>query len=249
MNSGDAVERARAVVGARFRAFAELPGVMLISEARPMISEGAPGRPGDTSIILGQGLDWEEAATLGAACRSRGVATRPDVSGEAGPAGEAEVHKTRACNVLITRPRRTGGTTYEARLLVPSDNELMLDHYSAMHLPAMVLIEAARQMLLAVTEMYYLAPAAGAHRFLISSLRCEFERLVFPLPAVVRYEVVEHAATTAQLRFDAAVAILQDGRACVTFRSTFTVVDLRLAKRQERIAALALLKAHATPAP
>lgn len=236
-------------MGERFRAFTEMRGVMLVAEARRMLSGAAgPGPLSDASIVLGQGLDWEEASTLGAACRACGVVMRPDLSGASRPAGETEVHKTRASNVLITRPHRTGADTYESMLLVHSDNELMLDHYSAMHMPAMVLIEAARQMLLAVTETYYIDSADTAYRFLIHAIRCEFERLVFPLPISVRYEVVRREATSTQLHFEVVVAILQGDRSCVTFRITFTAVDLRIAKRQEQIAALAMLNAHSAPA-
>ena len=249
MEIGDTAKRVLAVVGERFRAFTEMPGVLLVSEARRMISgAGGPVPSSDSSIVLGQGLDWGEASTLGAACHSCGLVMRPDMRCAPRPAGETEVHKTRASNVLITRPHRTGAETFESMLLVHNDNELMLDHYAAMHMPAMVLIEAARQMLLAVTETYYIDSADTAYRFLIHSIQCAFELLVFPLPITVRYEVVRREAKSTQLHFDVVVAIVQGGRSCVTFRITFTAVDLRIARRQEQIAAIAMLNAHAGPA-
>jgi acyl-CoA thioesterase FadM len=113
-----------------------------------------------------------------------------------------------------------------------------------MHIPAMVLIEAARQMFLAVTETYYIDSSVTPYRFLINTIQCQFHLPVFPLPITVRYEVLRHDEKKVQHQFDVAMAIVQADRLCVTFRVVFTAVELRVAKKQERIAALTRLRGY-----
>jgi hypothetical protein len=232
------------VVGTRFASFREMPRVVLASELPSLLAADDPAlRP--SSILIGQGLDAIEADRIRAQCRAHGVATSPDADFSARMAGEREVHKTQPSNVLITVPARTGPSLYQSELMIHSQNELMLDHYSAMHTPAMVLVEAARQMFLAVTELYYLGPErAGSCRFLIDAMNMRFHLAVFPLPTVLQYQVLQHEEKKAQSQFQVLVEPIQGGRRCAEFNITFTAVDLRIALKQERIAAAAMLKAY-----
>jgi hypothetical protein len=56
---------------------------------------------------------------------------------------------------MLSLPRRVSESCFEADVLVDDAGEHMSDHVSGQHLPGMVLIEAARQMILAVTEEFF----------------------------------------------------------------------------------------------
>lgn len=234
------------VVGTRFASFKEMPRVVLASELPSLLEMNDPAvRP--SSVLIGQGLDAIEADRVRAQCRACGIVACPDTDFSARMAGEREVHKTQPSNVLITMPSRLEPSLYRSELMIHSQNELMLDHYSAMHTPAMVLVEAARQMFLAVTELYYLGPErAGSCRFLIDAMNMRFHLAVFPLPTILQYQVLRHEEKKAQWQFDVLVEPIQGGRCCAEFSITFSAVDLRIALKQERIAAIAMLKAHSS---
>jgi hypothetical protein len=218
----------KVVIGDRLEAFAHATGALTFTQF--LLSR--MGR--HDSVVTGQGLSVEQVALLERYCRQHQIALLRAVE-PAKRAGASVTHKATARNGLISSPVALSANVFEAELLMDEHSELMLDHLTGCHVQGMVLIEAIRQMFIAVSETCY--PNAGVPKdgyVVLSSLNIRFNSFAFPLPASLRQ-------TTSSLRTDkpgraafaATVEVFQNG-ACVTAADvTFTVFERQLIEPKE----------------
>jgi len=160
------------------------------------------------------------------------------VSGKRGPrATRRYAHKNRAENIVICAPRRLSNTLFEMDLCFSAQNEFFLDHMTGMHIQGMVLIEAARQAFLAVTEAYYLKGDERDYYFVIKSMDTQFQNFVFPFDAVLRYEVTRASQKDNRHGFDADISIIQSGNVCTTIKVAFTAFEAKSISDRELVIA------------
>lgn len=214
------------LVGDRFAPFATLPSVRTVSQFVADV-RGGVHQPGEHLVLAeGQGLtafQWDrvrfELDRAGLAESTR------IVESDRGPlCGQAETHKHREHNVLIAGLERLGDTRYRAALRLHGDQELLLDH-QASHVQGMVVLEAARQMFLAVGERFY---ADGAHyAYTLGSMESSFQAFLYPLDTEITCEVLTaDVSDPEQLDFDVRIDFEQAGlpvasvrMRCSAFRS------------------------------
>ncbi|WP_158630387.1 AfsA-related hotdog domain-containing protein [Glycomyces terrestris] len=226
------------VVGVRFQGFSsEHPDVLTISQLLEDLQSGLYGEAGEEiSLRPGQGVtaaDWDR---LHAVVRRVGVAHRMLLEPHATePLGTDEVHKRQESNALIAALRSTGPGVYRAALRIHNDNELLLDHQTGQHVQGMVVVEAARQMFLAVTERYYVDPERrGGYYFVIDSMRTSFENFLFPLAAEIEYQVTRaDVGDPTRLSFTAEIGVHQAGRRCALTEVAFTAFESELIEGKE----------------
>lgn len=109
-------------------------------------------------------------------------------------------HKAKNENVMITEPIKIGTHKYRSQLKIDDKCAEMDDHITGHHLQGMVLIEAARQLMLAVSELYYLEPEQqGKMYFILHSIKTEFKAFMFPIESIVEYEVLEYTKKNSNL--------------------------------------------------
>ena len=98
------------------------------------------------------------------------------------------IHKHKAENCLISLPEKITEDIYQSYLILDDDNELLLDHVTGLHLQGMLLIEASRQMFIAVAMDYFSANFFSDNRYgSINKMNCTFNSFAFPIPALIRY--------------------------------------------------------------
>ena len=187
-------------------------------------------------LVAGQGIDDDDLTEIRLALRERGLLDRVLLNpGTARPEPARLVHKEDNDNVMIAGLRVTGDGGYEATLRLTDRNELLLDHVAGGHVPGMVLIEASRQMILAVTERYIL-PTLPAKQwgFLLCGLNTTFERYAFPVDAGIRLELEALPGTTpTRPMFEVVVTIRQAGQVVTQCRAEYRLHDSRVLARQE----------------
>ncbi|MFI9648083.1 AfsA-related hotdog domain-containing protein [Streptomyces sp. NPDC052040] len=208
------------VVGDRFEEFLRTPGTMAASALREYLAAGGTG---GLDLVAGQGLSAELLAEMD---QHWPTAT---------PAPLELTHKRRMRNVMVGEPERSGDH-YEVPLVLDERCETLEDHLTGRHVPAVALTEAARQAWTAVTERFFptgLDPA----RFVVDTFRASFHGFVFPLPATLVYEVLEHEPSAVQHRFHSMVRVRQSGAVAAEIEARFRVVAERLADKQEAMAA------------
>lgn len=200
------------VVGDRFERFLLNRDTMAVSA---LLASGRVTRP----VVVGQGLSAEQLR---------------EVDGPV-PAPPHLTHKEHQKNVMIGEPIRTGDDAFAVDLVVDERVEVLEDHLTGQHIPAIVLTEAARQTWTAVTERFLLADHGG--RFVIDSLSSVFRRYVFPLPATLHYRLVHRHSTAVEEVFRCVVTVQQCGRVAAEFEAGYRVISLAICEKQEAMAA------------
>ena len=84
----------------------------------------------------------------------------------------------------------------------------------------MALIEAARQMFLAVTDKYYLKDPESRYS-IITDINTSFSSFVFPIPAKLHYRIKEHEINNNIHEFKSVCEIIQSDKICVTIDFIF----------------------------
>ena len=143
-------------------------------------------------------------------------------------------HKNRAENIVISAPRRQSDTRFEMDLFFSSQNEFFLDHMTGMHIQGMVLIEAARQAFLAVTEAFFLHGDQTDYYFVIKNMDASYQNFVFPFDATLTYDITRMAQKDNRHSFDAVITILQAGNICTTVKVGFTAFESATIDAKER---------------
>ncbi|MGQ0710031.1 MAG: AfsA-related hotdog domain-containing protein [Rhodoferax sp.] len=134
-------------------------------------------------------------------------------------------HKARAENILISAPRRIGEDSFEMDLCFSSQNEFFLDHMTGMHIQGMVLMEAARQAFLAVTEAFFLRSETSDYYFVVKRMDAAYTNFVFPFDARLRYDITRSSIKQGRYGFEADITILQADVVCTTVKVAFTAFE------------------------
>jgi hypothetical protein len=221
------------VVGDRFEAFLANRGTIAASALIALLRSG--GAPHDLSIVVGQGLSTERLEELEALVDVSGGAIST-VGGIPVPADRRLAHKREQRNVMIGRPQRLADDRYVVDMTVDERNEVLEDHLTGQHIPAVALTEAARQTWTAVTEEFLLRPDANA-RFVVTSITSSFDRYVFPLPATLSYDLLGRESTAGGEAFHCRITVRQGGAVAAEIQAGYRTIWERLCAKQESIAA------------
>jgi len=238
------------LVGERFTAFAVTEGVQTVNRFIASVRAGQHDVAGGMVIRAGQGIDGTDLSNVRDALTVRGLLGRFQLPSESNTVPPTSVHKHREANVLIADLHRAADNRYTARLRLADDNELIVDHLTGTHIQGMVLIEAARQMMLAVTEEF-VRPAMPKRDwvYVMSTLDTRFERCVFPVGVDLELTFTPVPGRGAgRPSFDATVTISQAGVVAAVSRSEYRLFDRRALKRIEQQQAAAAIAAQAPPA-
>jgi hypothetical protein len=228
------------VVGNCFTDFASNDNVILISELIDIFRHSSDFPFGDhVRFIAGQGLQealvedlLDEAERKG---RMHLFALWQGLDRASAPLS----HKRRTENTLITTPVRLGEDDFEAALCLDERVDLINDHVTGQHLPAMILVEAGRQMFIATFERYFNEPQEKVS-FLVTGMNNTFHHFAFPVTTQLRTKLLEkklddpgklyfHELTEA---FQAGRRVFsQEGRVTVCREQTTSLLELRSARR------------------
>lgn len=235
------------VVGDRFSKFAARTGALTVSQViQKMRGEGMPGA---TKLVGGQGVaecDWD---------RIRDEIAHRGTSGEVeihplthGPLSDrSETHKHNPHNVLVAGLEPVGDHEFEAALRLHNDQEFQLDHMGV-HVQGMIVLEAARQMYLAVCERYY--PSEGEIH-LFDKMETTFRNFLYPLETRLRSAVTAGTSDLGRPVFDVRTEFRQAGLHIAEVRTVGTALSAQSLERKEHRGAERALR-HAlknAPAP
>ncbi len=100
---------------------------------------------------------------------------------------KGSVHKHDSSNVMISPPVNLGSNCFISSLYLQDNCAELSDHSTGQHIQGMVLIEAARQMVLSVCENYLLNEEQKyKSAFVIKNMNINFKNFMFPLNADAR---------------------------------------------------------------
>lgn len=105
---------------------------------------------------------------------------------------KANVHKQYETNVMITIPEKLNDITYMGNLLLDNECIELSDHVTGKHISGMILIEAARQMMLATSERYFLPTSLCKNSyFVLNNINIKFLNFLFPLEVCIKCIVLD----------------------------------------------------------
>ncbi|MEZ5841960.1 MAG: AfsA-related hotdog domain-containing protein [Hyphomicrobiales bacterium] len=219
-----------------FSDFAETCGTLVVSELKHRLLKGDV-RPGDI-FLPGQGLTEAETLEIETAARHHGHASafglwRDTIGRRRAP--RALTHKHRPENSLISIPERIGDGLYAADLMIAAGNEIISDHVTGQHVQGMVLIEACRQMFIAVSELCHMDDGEGRRSYVVfNKMDVGFQAFTFPLPAQIEYrEVSAVSPRPDRVAISAELTVVQNGAVTTTITVEYTLFRPEQLRRKE----------------
>jgi hypothetical protein len=168
------------VVGDEYREFARNAGVVTVSGLLDLLRRADPA---PVRVVLGQGLPLEVRQRMAASAQPLG--TTPEAYP---PAPTDRTHKTHREHVLITDVQPAGDPRerrYRCGLAIGDGHDRLGDHVTGQHLAAMLLMEAARQAVIAVLASEYPPVASGAWGLVLERLDARYFNYAFPVPTLM----------------------------------------------------------------
>ncbi len=170
------------VVGDVFKGFTCHDAVISVSELKDELArQDTSTQP--THYVLSQGIDQQSDGFLKylVGCSNT---SRPLADGKL-------THKHKEHNILITDPEQKSERLYRSDIIIDSRCADISDHNTGAHIQGMVLIEAARQMVTAVTESFYLSEEEkNTYYFVLNNMKSSFSNFAFPLAMTLDCDVV-----------------------------------------------------------
>jgi hypothetical protein len=158
------------------------------------------------------------------------------------PAG-ALTHKHESRNVMISVPERAAGPeAFESLLMLDEACAEMSDHMTGQHLQGMVLIEAARQMFIAVAERFYARSTRPRSYFVISRFQTEFHSFAFPIHTLVQLRVISQKSRPDDVDvFTVKISFIQNTTPVAAMMVDFSAYpQASLSRKERRKAAVAV---------
>jgi len=228
------------IVGDRFYEFARNDGVITISELEDWM-ESKKSDFKNYVYELGQGLSDNRIKHLLETAEKYNCRDLFKFN-NLNKCGIKQVHKRRPENSMLSVPVRITENTYEADLHIDDASELMIDHVSGQHVQGMVLIEAARQAILAITEEFYSEDITGAVSFVWEGINVEYKAYAFPIKTQILLSV-DSLKKMRKTRFGMTVTVnfVQNDTVVFTAVSSHEVYEKKVTKvRELKLASLSV---------
>jgi len=156
------------------------------------------------------------------------------------------VHKHKIENSMISIPEQIDDNLYHSLIMLDDNCDEMNDHVTGQHIQGMILIEAARQMTLAVTEKYFIAENNRKNiAFVTNSLKTIFFSYVFPFDVTLVYTVLKYRKLlSASAKFMVLINIMQDDEVKAEIQYEFSIMDKKNHYEKEQCLAMNSVNAY-----
>jgi hypothetical protein len=182
------------------------------------------GRLEESHISLQQGVSETQHRTLQTALNGRADVRVTSYFDKHQRCDCTLTHKKNAFNTLISEPIPLAEAhAYASILMIDDACAELSDHVTGKHIQFMVLVEAARQMVNAVTQKFY---STSAKIYLAEDLRVRFKTFVYPFEAHLECRISRRdLRATGDGKMAVTIDIVQQGKAACQLSLAFTVLD------------------------
>lgn len=226
------------LVGNRIKSQLPHPRLISITELEELIDALQAGATPKRvrRLLIGQGASARRLTRLRRRIQTGGLADWLQIV-EDGPAMASadHTHKRHPQNIIISDPQHHSDRSYVALLRIDDRCAEMSDHLSGKHVQGMVLIEASRQMVLAVGEKFLISPAhRGQRAFVTHRIDTQFHDFVLPLEVQMRLQLDSlRRGGASNFKADATITFHQAGKLAASVQFTFSVLDEQFLKVRE----------------
>lgn len=136
-------------------------------------------------------------------------------------------HKKDEKNIMITEPHKIAENNYISELMIDDSCSEMSDHLTGQHIQAMVLIEAARQMNIAVAEKYLISKDSKKNvGFVLHKMETNFRNYIYPLSVSMRYHIKKiRRMPTGHFKSNATIKFIQNNKCSLEINLEYSVTD------------------------
>lgn len=178
------------IVGDKFSHFANDDNVITISKFIQLIKSNIFNKKLSGEYFLGQGISNKEEDVIKELINNYNPNNLIKVHFYSRKANKAITHKKNPSNVMISTPVFISNNLYISDLCIDDECAEMSDHVTGCHIQGMILIEAARQMMLSVSEIFFLDETQKMY-FILHDINTVFKGFIFPINVQILYKVVE----------------------------------------------------------
>lgn len=223
------------VNGDIFSEFSHACGTLPASELRGRLMNSQISE-GDV-FLPGQGLSEAEIVELESLAFHGGYAALFGMWSQSTPqrAPRSLTHKHRLENSLISIPEPYGNHAYRSHLLISPLNEMIIDHVTGQHVQGMVLIEACRQMFVAVSELCHMDDIDGRKAYVVfNTMEIAFKAFTYPIPALVEYKQISALSPRSDRTvISAELSVYQNKAATTTMIVNYTLFRPEQLRKKE----------------
>ncbi|MCG8273901.1 hypothetical protein MIC97_20675 [Aquamicrobium sp. NLF2-7] len=223
-------------------------GALDASELRARLE--AKAIAADDYFLPGQGLTEADYADIEALARHNGFDEafhfwRPFPNGPRAP--RSLTHKHQPYNSLISIPQEQPDGSFRANLLISTGNELISDHVTGQHVQGMVLVEACRQMFIAVSELCHMEHEDGRRSYVVfNKMEVAFKAFTFPIPAVIEYRALSCTSPRSdRMSITAQLNVMQNETVTTTLAVDYTLFNATRLQQKEVAMGIKAVKTYA----
>lgn len=224
------------VVGDKFAQFTNNKNAITLTHLKEMLGQCGKNYSSHTILVPGQGLGDHDIETVLSEVERSPHSDHFDFTlwhKVPKRAANSRSHKHCPENTLISEPRKLSDDLYELDLLIDENCELMRDHQTGQHLQGMILLEAGRQALLAVTEAFFIPPESRSF-FVFNDMDVRYNHFAFPFAAKIVYKILDkNIKKSSRQNFEVDISIVQCGYESASFRMVFSAIKNDLMSNRE----------------
>lgn len=178
------------LVSKKFEAFCTNEDVMTYEHLLGLIGTDN-GEDMPECIVIGQGLDRRRVDHLTERMKQQGMLDSTKIIWPNPHAADLHlIHKHNPDNAMITVPRQNSNNRYSAALIVSDSCAEMSDHVTGQHIQGTVLLEAARQMMMASVEIHaFTHEQRGQYGYVLNELQINYFQYAFPVAIDISLDI------------------------------------------------------------
>ncbi|MFQ1041353.1 AfsA-related hotdog domain-containing protein [Gilliamella sp. CG16] len=228
------------VVGDKFNEFAKLDGTITLSQLAIMAQMPAKVFNIKNHLFPGLGCKNDEISKFNISNNSPEHLDLSSLFSFYGNnfAPNIYTHQHNTYNVLIGQAKKLDQSNFELPFILDERNMLMGDHQTGSHVQGMIITEAFRQTFIAITEEFFLAKENKKDTyFVINEMNVNFENFLFPLPAIIHFELLDIDQNNYRSKLKAKITIKQANKICATMLTSYVVYPAKeLLEKESKLA-------------
>lgn len=222
------------LVGNKFKNFAKNNKKAITVEELEKLSY-SEGLNSKNNILIGQGVTRLDLYRIQHINKGINFINAEYLSDQIDLKQKKSVHKERYENILISKPIKLSDESYICKMIMHNENELINDHMTGQHIQGIVITEAARQMMLSVSELFLLnSSEKGKLYFVLHEVNSKYLNFAFPVETTLYLKVIESERNTKGiLRCEVEISLYQQETNLGSVSISYSAYNNNLISRRE----------------
>lgn len=225
------------VVGDKFKDYSINNGVIIASDLLKKLKSKETASALDGEFILGQGVSYESAEEIISIydlnCSENKYMNISDLSNGVLKKKNSRTHKAKPCNIIVGLAWKVDDFMYSLPLMIDDNCELLQDHQTGQHIQGIMIVEAFRQAIVAITEEFFTIDSDAKSTIVVSDIKTTYNGFLFPLPATIYFKIVEKNKLGKKINMLVNLEIYQNDVLCAQCECNYVVCSANIMNRSE----------------